>query len=673
MGAGRGCGKSAAGSRYVLEHVYGPPCDPRLPGGHRISIIAPTLGDALESFITGPSGLQVHDPRVKVRTGLGGTHVLFHNGASGKVFGAHTKADIERLRSGGNRCAAEGTMVRTEFGEKPIESIRAGERVWTRNGLRRVLAVWDNGVRNVRRYEFADASVRLTDDHKVWTDRGWLEASFVATNDTVLVWENTEAQSPTTACAGTRAPMATTKTPHVDCCTDTCGNANADPFPTDTKSTTPTTTSKTTGSPTSSLSPQPNTGPSTTTNAGLTGTAREGAPHGTASHTETCHAPCAEPSSSHGQPSTPSTADVPAGTGHHAHRLNGCAWCAQNGSPYETGLLPVRVRATALRSTPTVSASRVYDLTVEHDHEFFADGLLVSNCLVALEEAAAMRYLDEVLTHSKMGLRIGPCPHYVVTSTPKPRAGIIKLWNDPKTVLTKGKTMEAFHLPRETRDALWEEYGGTTLGRQELEGEILGDTPGALVSRGTLDAGRVPEAPDMNLIAVGFDPNGSGTGDESGIVAVGRGVDGDGYILADASSRATGREAALRAWALYDDIGADVLVVEENFGKSWLRQVVEDAWYEHHDKSDSPPIKYINAGTGKTLRAQPMAMRLEQHRLHIVGTLDRLEDQLATWVQSESPESPDRIDAAVHAFAFVRGREKARAKILLPHQLGPLR
>lgn len=395
LGAGRGCGKSAAGSRYVLEHIYGPPCDTRLPGGHRISIIAPTLGDALESFITGPSGLQVHDPRVKVSSGVGGTKVTFHNGAMGKVFGAHTKADIERLRSGGNRC------------------------------------------------------------------------------------------------------------------------------------------------------------------------------------------------------------------------------------------------------------------------------------LVALEEAAAMRYLDDVLTHSKMGLRIGPCPHYVVTSTPKPRAAIIKLWNDPKTVLTKGRTMDAFHLPPETRAALWEEYGGTTIGRQELEGEILGDTPGALVSRGTLDAGRVPEPPDLNLIAVGFDPNGSGTGDESGIVAVGRGTDGDGYILADASSRATGREAALRAWALFDDVNADVLVVEENFGKSWLRQVVADAWGEHHE--GDPPIKYVNAGTGKTLRAQPMAMRLEQQRLHIVGTLDKLEDQLATWVQAESTESPDRIDAAVHAFAFIRTKEKAKARILLPHQLGPLR
>lgn len=397
LGAGRGCGKSAAGSRYVLEHVYGPPCDPRIPGGHRVSIIGPTLGDAIESFITGPSGLQVHDPRVRLRQSAGGTHVIFHNGAQAKVFGANTRNDIERLRSGGNRC------------------------------------------------------------------------------------------------------------------------------------------------------------------------------------------------------------------------------------------------------------------------------------LVALEEAAAMRYLDEVLIHSRMGLRIGPRPHSVVTSTPKPRDGIIKLWNDPKTLLTKGKTMEAWNLPRETRDALWAEYGGTTMGRQELEGEILTDVVGALVSRAVLDRSRVPEAPDMNLVVVGFDPNGTGSGDLTGIVAAGRGVDGESYVLADASTKATGREAALRGWQLFDDLDADVMVVEKNFGQSWLLQVMRDAWTELHPGETAIPLKEVSAGIGKSLRAQPHAMRWEQGRVHMVGCLDELENQWATWVPTETPDSPDRIDACVHALAYLRGKEKSRVRIGLPHTAGSLR
>lgn len=284
-----------------------------------------------------------------------------------------------------------------------------------------------------------------------------------------------------------------------------------------------------------------------------------------------------------------------------------------------------------------------------------------------------MRYLDEVITHASMGLRLGPRPHFVVTTTPKPREAIIKLWNSPKTLLTRGRTMDAYHLPPETRAKLWEDYGGTTIGRQELEGEILSDVLGALVSRAVLDRSRVPEAPDMNLVVVGFDPNGTGSGDLTGIVAAGRGVDGESYVLADASTKATGREAALRGWQLFDDLDADVMVVEKNFGQSWLLQVMRDAWNELHPDEPVVPLKEVSAGIGKSLRAQPHAMRWEQGRVHVVGTLDELENQWATWVPTETPDSPDRIDACVHALAYLRGREKSRAKVGLPHTAGSLR
>lgn len=396
---GRGTGKTHTGAWFILDHVNGPPCDPRVPGGHRIAIVSPTLGDATEAAVNGPSGLRTHDPRVRLTTGHGGTHVIFANGSVGKLFGAHTPADVDRLRAGGGRC---------------------------------------------------------------------------------------------------------------------------------------------------------------------------------------------------------------------------CVW---------------------------------YD------------------------EAAAMRYLKEALTHSRMGLRLGPRPHAVMTTTPKPRKEIIDLINNPKTLYTRGRTMDAWHLPQATRDALWEEYGGTTLGRQELEGEVLGDMPGALVTRAQLDAARVPAAPaDMNTIVVGFDPNGTGTGDECGIVAMGRSAStGHTYVIADASTKLTGKAAALRAWALFTEIAADVMVVEDNYGKAWLRQVLVDAWAEHSDSTDPAPLKTVNAVAGKALRAQPTAMRMEQARVHIVGTMDELETQWATWVPDESPDSPDRVDAMVHAEAFLRGRERRKASVGLPHTLGALR
>jgi phage terminase large subunit-like protein len=103
---GRGTGKTDGAARYVADHVRGPACDDRLPGGHRIAIIAPTLGDAVESCVNGPSGLATHYPGCKVWSSTGGTFVRFPNGSLAKVFGAHTPDDVERLRAGGNRCLA---------------------------------------------------------------------------------------------------------------------------------------------------------------------------------------------------------------------------------------------------------------------------------------------------------------------------------------------------------------------------------------------------------------------------------------------------------------------------------------------------------------------------------------------------------------------------------------
>lgn len=103
---GRGSGKTAAAARYCHEHVTGPACLPGLPGGHRVAIIAPTFGDALEACVNGPSGLRSHDPRIRAVQTAGGTFVRWPSGAEAKLFGAYTPEDVERLRAGGNRCFA---------------------------------------------------------------------------------------------------------------------------------------------------------------------------------------------------------------------------------------------------------------------------------------------------------------------------------------------------------------------------------------------------------------------------------------------------------------------------------------------------------------------------------------------------------------------------------------
>ncbi|MCX4994270.1 terminase large subunit domain-containing protein [Streptomyces longwoodensis] len=373
---GRGTGKTDGCARYMVAHVNGPPCDPRLPGGHRMAIIAPTQGDAAEACVNGPSGLKAHDPRVTLRQTTGGTFARWPSGAEAKLFGAHTPDDVERLRAGGNRC---------------------------------------------------------------------------------LVW---------------------------------------------------------------------------------------------------------------------------------------------------------------------------------------------------MEEAAAMRRLREAITHSEMGLRLGVNPHYIASTTPKPRTELIELTKRDDVITTRGRTRDAIHLPQAQRDHLLRKYAGTRIAAQELDGILLEDIEGALWTRDGVDKARVGAAPPLVRIVVAMDPAATSgdEADEMGIIVAGRGqqyipdVTGfarqHGYALDDLSGRMPPVEAARRAIAAYHKHRADAIVAEVNNGGEWIGAVVRQI---------DPTVNYrtVTATRGKKTRAEPVAALTEQGSAHIVGSLPELEEQLTTWVPGDS--SPDRLDAYVWA------------------------
>ncbi|MEU7154103.1 terminase family protein [Streptomyces sp. NPDC045456] len=373
---GRGTGKTDGCARYAVAHVNGPPCDARVPGGHRLSIIAPTQGDAVESAVNGPSGIRAHDPRVVVRTTVGGTHVRWPSGAEAKLFGAHSPDDIERLRSGGNRC---------------------------------------------------------------------------------LVW---------------------------------------------------------------------------------------------------------------------------------------------------------------------------------------------------LEEAAAMRRLGDALIHSAMGLRLGPQPHYIASTTPKPSREIRDLIARDDVHVTRGRTRDAIHLPALMRSKLIAQYAGTRLERQELDGELIDDVEGALWSWGLIDATRVGAVPDTARLVVAVDPAATShdEADEMGIIVAGLSrqyipdlngtVRQHGYVVDDLSRRMPPIEAARRAVEAYHAHRADAVIAEVNNGGEWIGEVIRQV---------DPTVNYrtVHASRGKATRAEPVAALFEQRAAHIVGSFPELEEQLTTWVPGD--DSPDRLDALVWA------------------------
>lgn len=102
--AGRFTGKTDSGAHAFDQHACGPPCDDRVPGGHRMRLIGPTFTDTVASCVLGATGLKVHNPTIEMLGTKEGTICRWPNGAVARIFGAYTPEDPERLRAGGNSC-----------------------------------------------------------------------------------------------------------------------------------------------------------------------------------------------------------------------------------------------------------------------------------------------------------------------------------------------------------------------------------------------------------------------------------------------------------------------------------------------------------------------------------------------------------------------------------------
>jgi phage terminase large subunit-like protein len=251
----------------------------------------------------------------------------------------------------------------------------------------------------------------------------------------------------------------------------------------------------------------------------------------------------------------------------------------------------------------------------------------------------------------QMALRLpgpkGDAPQVVVSTTPKPLPLLKAISKAPSTVITRGKTYDnAANLDASTLKYLQDRYGGTTLGRQELDAEMLEDAEGALWNRAMIEEGRVTRAPDLRRVIVAIDPAGGSNrnNDETGIIVAGMGVDGHGYVLTDASGRYSPEGWARRAIACYMSHSADRIVAEQNFGGAMVEATIRAV-------SRVVPIRMVHASRGKAVRAEPVVALYEQRKIHHVGNFPALEDQLCTWEPNSGMPSPDRLDALVWAIS----------------------
>ena len=277
------------------------------------------------------------------------------------------------------------------------------------------------------------------------------------------------------------------------------------------------------------------------------------------------------------------------------------------------------------------------------------------------DELAKWRNGKATWDNLMMTMRRGAQPQVVVTTTPRATALMRRVMALPDLVETRGRTRDNPHLAASFAAAMAADYGGTTLGRQELDGELIEDLTGALWSRDLIERRRVAAAPEAVRVVIGVDPPASANGDACGIVAAMRGVDGHAYVIEDASVTGASPEGWARAVAACAArVTADRVVAEVNQGGEMVRSVLMAA-------NAGLPLRMVRATRGKVARAEPVAALYERGRAWHAGRFPALEDELCGLIAGGAYQgpgrSPDRADACVWAMTDLMLRDEAKAAV----------
>lgn len=310
------------------------------------------------------------------------------------------------------------------------------------------------------------------------------------------------------------------------------------------------------------------------------------------------------------------------------------------------------------------------------------------------DELCKWKHAEETWSNLQLALRLGARPRQVATTTPRPTALLKRLMTAKGTALTRAATYDnAEHLSRAFLEEIAAAYEGTTLGRQELLGELVEDVAGALWTHEMINLSRisVPQgfSSSLSRIVVAVDPPAtSGEGaDDCGIIVAGvlrdaslravpqqegtlhpeeardaRRHEGPAtaFVLADRSlGGLSPRQWAARAVAAFHEFSADRILVETNQGGEMVREIVRGV-------DPTVPVREVYATRGKRLRAEPVAALYEQGLVRHVASFPQLEDQMTSFVGEggRSPgKSPDRLDALVWALTDLMLRPAGEPRI----------
>lgn len=190
--------------------------------------------------------------------------------------------------------------------------------------------------------------------------------------------------------------------------------------------------------------------------------------------------------------------------------------------------------------------------------------------------------------------------------------------------------------------------------KQLIQGDWDAAVEGALWSWDAINAGRVASAPPLSRIVVALDPNAASEAtaescDDAGIVVVGRGFDGRGYVLDDASGHMSVGDWARRAIAMARRYSAAAIVAERNLGGPMIAATIrgvllEEAMKAGRSQPDHVEVELIPV-RGEKVQRSSAARQLYPHTVSHVGVHTRLEDSMTSHDYGTSKRSPGDLDA----------------------------
>lgn len=275
------------------------------------------------------------------------------------------------------------------------------------------------------------------------------------------------------------------------------------------------------------------------------------------------------------------------------------------------------------------------------------------------DELAKWKYAEAAWDMLSFALRLGDNPRVTVTTTPRPVPILKRLLADGGTAVSRSRTEDnRLNLAAAFWNDVQARYGGTRLGRQELDGELIDEDPDALFRRDMIEAIRVRLVPPLTRVVVAVDPPASygKRSNACGIICAGLGEDRRCYVLDDATVEgARPAQWARKAVALYHARDADRVVAEVNQGGAMVEAVLREI---------DPDVSFraVHATRGKQARAEPVAALYEQGRVSHVGAFPELEDEMCSGIEAGG-KSPDRLDALVWAVSDLMLRRQGEPRV----------